>query len=394
MKLSRLAGAILLANVSLGMASVYAADAPTLKDVLGASGITITGYVDAAYTHLDAQTYRDDGTGSPIATFGPNYFDENNSGANNAFALKQASITIAKQPSDGFGALVNLTTGSDATFIHSNGAGANDYDVTQAFVQYAGSGLTVIGGKFNTLAGAEVIAPTGNTNISRSIAFLNALPFTHTGVRVSYAPASNVTLYLGSNNGWDAQKDTNKSKTTELGISFTPTDMISAAVYAYSGGEGSPAQTRTLIDTVITIKPTKELALVLNYDMGQQKEASTNLVTGATENAKWDAINVYVNYQFTDKLRTSLRLEQFNDKGVVFSSPGVASSYRLGLTDGADPVKKVNGVTLTLGYAAADNFELRGEVRQDKADKEVYSEDGTSFTSKQMYFAVEGLYKF
>ena len=46
MKLSKLTGAIVLANLSLGMASVYAADAPTLKDVLGASGISITGYVD------------------------------------------------------------------------------------------------------------------------------------------------------------------------------------------------------------------------------------------------------------------------------------------------------------------------------------------------------------
>ena len=394
MKLSKLTGAIVLANLSLGMASVYAADAPTLKDVLGASGISITGYVDAAYTHFDAQTYKSDGAGSPVAASGPNYFDENASNASNAFAVKQASVTIAKQPSEGFGALVNLTTGTDAEWIHSNGAGANDFDVTQAFVQYAGSGFTVIGGKFNTLAGAEVIAPTGNTNISRSIAFLNALPFTHTGVRVSYSPASNVTLYLGSNNGWDVQKDTNKSKTTELGISFTPTEMISAAVYAYSGGEGSPAQTRSLIDTVITIKPTKELALILNYDMGKQKDASTNLTSGATEDAKWDAINVYVNYQLTDKLRTSLRLEQFNDKGVVFDTVGIPSSYRLVLTHGVEPVKKVKVVTLTLGYAAADNFELRGEVRQDKADKESYSKDGMSATAKQMYFAVEGLYKF
>ena len=41
----------------------------------------------------------------------------------------------------------------------------------QAYAQYATGNWTIIGGKFVTLAGAEVIAPTGNTNFSRSLLF-------------------------------------------------------------------------------------------------------------------------------------------------------------------------------------------------------------------------------
>ncbi|MCE8424078.1 MAG: outer membrane beta-barrel protein, partial [Candidatus Methanoperedens sp.] len=51
---------------------------------------------------------------------------------------------------------------------------------------------------------------TGNTNITRSIAFLNAIPFTHTGARFAFAPTDTLTLYAGLNNGWDQQKDQNK----------------------------------------------------------------------------------------------------------------------------------------------------------------------------------------
>ena len=375
MKLSKLTCAIALSNLAMGASMVHAAGAPTLTDVLGASGITMTGYVDTAYTHFDSKS-----SNTP-----PNYFDEGKS----SFNLKQAAIQIAKQPAEGFGGLVNVTLGSDADAIKSfpyNGTlgsttATNSVDVTQAFVQYASGPLTVIGGKFNTLAGAEVIAPNGNTNISRSLAFLNAIAFTHTGIRVSYMPVSSLTLYLGSNNGWDQQKDTNNGKTAELGASWTASDMVSAAVYAYSGGEtpavGADAQKRTLIDTVITVKPTKELALILNYDMGKQKDASTVKVG----DAKWTAINLYVNYMFTDKLHGSLRLEQFDDK----------DGFKLGTIGGM--AQKVKGYTYTMGYAAADNFELRGEIREDKSNQKAYMKDGSA-TDKQQYFAVEGLYKF
>jgi hypothetical protein len=375
MKLTKLSIALLgCASMTAGVAS---AAAPTLKEVLGASEITVNGYVDAAYTHMDT----DSGTASA------NYFDSNSS---NTFRLKQAGITIASQPAEGFGALVNLTGGDDANSIHSaNGGSSSNIDVTQAFVQYAGSGFTVIGGKFNTLAGAEVIAPTGNTNISRSIAFLNALPFTHTGVRVSYAPVSTVTLYAGVNNGWDQADDQNKGKTTELGVSWAPVDMFSGAVYAYMGKEGvtnpvlgtsagsiggtGPGSKLTLVDVVATIKPIAPLAIVLNYDTDKLEDG-----IAAGQDAKWDALNVYFNYQATEKLRGSLRLEQFNDK----------DGFKTAVAD-----NKLKGITLTVGYSPVPAFEVRGEVRQDKSDEKIYTKDGAP-EDTQTYFAVEGLYKF
>jgi hypothetical protein len=147
------------------LAQAKPAPVPTLDKVLEASGISVSGYIDAGYT------YAKNGAG-----FTDRVFD----GQQNSFALNQFGLTVAKQPKEGFGGLVNLTVGRDAQFIHSfpePQPGGSMFDITQAFLQYAGGPLTVIAGKFVTLQGTEVIASTGNTNISRSILF-GAIPFT------------------------------------------------------------------------------------------------------------------------------------------------------------------------------------------------------------------------
>ncbi len=365
---------------AMAMSGVVLADAPTLKQVLDASGITATGYVDAAYIHYNNDT--------PSAI---NYFDKNQ----NTFDLKQVGLTIASQPKEGFGALVNITGGSDADNIHSYGGSKSNLDITQAFVQYASGPFTAIAGKFNTLAGAEVIAPTGNTNITRSIGFLNAIPFTHTGVRLAVAPMDTLTLYAGLNNGWDQQKDSNTTKTLELGLAWAPVSELSWTAQIYNGKEHtvldntannfltSPNTNRFLFDTVLTYKPLDALSFVINYDYGKQEDYN------GSDDAKWTDITGYINYAFTSEWHMSLRLEQFNDE----------DDYKLALVDLSDPLtpsKKTKEVTLTVGYAPSANFEVRGEVRQDKADKDAFVKNSTdgSVTDKQTIVALEAYYKF
>src|SRR5437660_9999744 len=104
--------------------------APTLDKVLEASGITATGYIDAGYT------YTKNGAG-----FTDRVFDAQQ----NSFALNQFGLTVAKQPKEGFGGLVNITVGRDAQVIHSfpeanpvAPGSTSMFDITQAFAQYAG----------------------------------------------------------------------------------------------------------------------------------------------------------------------------------------------------------------------------------------------------------------
>src|SRR5882762_7075018 len=155
---------------------------PTLDKVLEASGITTSGYIDAGYSYAN-RNIEAGVQGGTVANASLRVFDNQN----NSFVLHQVGLTMAKQPKEGFGGLVNLTMGRDANVIQSAPAAPNaTFDVTQAYLQYAGGPLTVIAGKFVTLSGTEVIASPGNTNISRSILF-GAIPFTHTGVRATWA---------------------------------------------------------------------------------------------------------------------------------------------------------------------------------------------------------------
>lgn len=378
MKLSKLSFAVSM--VTLGVTGAAQAAGPTLAEVLDNSGITLNGHVSAGYTYQ----------GAPLTTAGFSGVDQS------TFALNQAAITIAKQPKEGFGGLVNITAGRDAGYIRSypytasantasgstsTSTSGQDFDVTQAYGQYAAGKLTSILGKFTTLAGAETISPVTNTNITRSIEFYT-IPFTHTGARTTYAAADNLTLIAGINNGWDQQKDANGGKTAELGLSFSPSDMVSLAAQTYIGrdaynGSNMPApgnvSNRTLVDTVLTVKATKDLTLILNADYGKQASANGN------PEYSWRAYVGYVNYQWSDKLRSSLRVETFDDP----------STNKLGAG-----VKRRNEATLTVGYAPAPSYELRAEIRSDWAAKKFQANFDDVAKTNYQTFAVEGLYKF
>src|SRR5262245_34808951 len=301
--------------------------APTLDKVLEASGLTVSGYIDAGYSYANRNI---EGTGGVVGV-NTRVFDAQN----NSFALHQFGLTVAKQPKEGFGGLVNLTIGKDAQVIHSfpeatvnaqNQPSGSTFDITQAFVQWAGGPLTVIGGKFATLHGTEVIASTGNTNISRSILF-GSVPFTHTGVRATWALSDTFSLIAGVNNGWDQMTDSNRGKTAELGLTANPIKPLNIALSAYSGKETAtpiPAAitegVRTSANLVVSYAFTDAFSLGLEY-----LQVSQDKVLANGGKAKYSGYAGYFTMQPSAKWRAVLRLEQFDDHdGFRFGTTGLA----------------------------------------------------------------------
>ena len=380
------AGAICIA--ALGASLAYAEDAKdlakpaasSLGDLLTASGIKLTGYVDASYEHLNSEGAFANGT--PDRTF--DYRKD-------SFSLHQVAVTLAYQPKEGFGAFAHLIAGQDPDVFapyDSNPGAHSKFDFPHAYVQYATGALTVIGGRYVTLAGAETIDPRTNFNFSRSILFGFAIPFAHTGVRATVAASDQLTLVFGVTNGWDDLKDTNSAKTLELGVGYTPTKAVSIAAQGYFGRErvaglvptGQEGM-RKLIDVAATWNVTDALSLVLNYDWGrQQGAAGSGLTAGNADTARWNGLAGYVNYQIDDHYRISLRAEYFDDK----------DAYRTGY------VQKWKEGTLTFGYAPVKAFELRLEARYDKAGGNFFlrSPSITDVSNNQTSVAIEGLYKF
>ncbi len=379
-----------------GAAVAAPATTPDLSALLAASNIAVTGYLDAGYTNMDSTGLFTNGSPSrvfdaPGAAAGHNF---------GAFNLNQAALTVAMQPKQGFGGLVNITAGQDASTIASWGEGAgsqHNFDLTQAFGSYATGPLTVIAGKFVTLAGAEVIASPSDTNYSRSILFGYAIPFTHTGVRATYAVSDTVNLIAGINNGWDQVSSLNGDQTVELGFTATPVKMLALSGVYYGGNELTttpyptspypsaipPAVTtagangmRNLYDFVATLTATSQLSFVVNYDYGNQ--ANATLQNGAIGTATWDGVAGYVNYQFNDQWRLSARAEYFNDQNGFRT--GIAQKWKEG--------------TLTLAYMPTAHVELRGELRQDQSNVASFMNSSGVGKDSQTSEGLEAIYKF
>src|SRR5678815_731656 len=264
---------------------------PTLDKVLEASGVSMSGYIDTAYTHANKNIE---------GGFSPRVFDS----YNNDFLLHQVGLQIAKQPKSGFGGLVNITAGQDATVIHSfPDASGSMFDVTQAYLQYAGGPLTIIGGKFTTLHGTEVIWSPSNANYSRSLLF-GSVPFTHTGVRGTFAVGDTLNLIAGINNGWDQLVDANRGKTLELGVTATPIKPLSLAASYYGGEENSGITTlngrRESFNFVASYTVIDPLSVGFEYLTVKQKDAVSD-GAGGTKDGKYTGYAVYLGYTFMPK---------------------------------------------------------------------------------------------
>jgi len=374
MKKLLIASAVSAAFAAPTLALAQAARAPTLSQVLDASGLNVTGYLDAGYSYANRN----------LAAFSDRVFDSQN----NSFALHQFGLQVAKQPSRGFGGVVNVTVGSDAQFIHffPEGVAANTFDLTQAYGQYAMGDLTLMAGKFVTLAGSETIWSPSNNNFSRSILF-GAVPFTHTGVRAGYAVSNTVTLYGGINNGWDQLTDANKGTTLELGASIIPIKPLTINVTGYFGREsaaaggapgGGPQDQRQLLNVVATYTINSRMSAG-----GEILYVSQDGAAGGT--AKYNGLAGYFTYNLNREWRVAARAEMFDDKNNFHFAP----NNHPAATD-----VKYNEITGTLAYLPNSSVELRTELRFDRSDKGVFINSNGSTAKSLKTLGFQGIYKF
>ena len=346
----------------------------------------------------------------------------------NSFALNQASVTISKLPTQGIGGLVNLTAGSNAGVICSYGAcsgnnlnpnnttaGSGGYfDLTQAFMQYAKNAWTVMGGKYTTLAGVEYIDSGADTNITRSILF-GKIPFTHTGLRAINNVTEATTLTMGVNNGWDQVTGMTASKTVEMAVNeaFTKdtsllfdiytgdetvlppatagvnaSNMFTANTFTAYGGANARAGNRTLLDMVFTTNLTQSLTFILNADHASQQNEIIGLNQVGTE-TYWGVAG-YLNYQINEQYRVSFRAEEVRDNSGAALATGIDTGGYVVLV-GPNTVREA---TLTLGYAPVKAFELRGEIREDRADKGLFAESNGILSQSMTTYGLQGIYKF
>jgi len=389
----KLAVAVALA----AMSGAAAAAAPTVKEVLDASGITVNGYAAASYQYAD--------TVAPVAF-------RNYDVIRDGFQVDQVGLQVGYQPKEGFGAFVNVIAGEDARLQNSfetrdgSSADTSTFNLTQAYVQYAGNGFTAIAGKFVTLVGAEVIDPRGNFNFSRSLLFAFE-PSTHVGARVTIPIGDTFQVIGGVNNGFNNISSSGSSKLGEIGAVFTPSKAFTLTAQGYFGNDLVPGfaglgdtrlSSRQFANVVATYNATDALTLVFTADYQTQDLKSDQALLlqllGADVDDKYTASGaaLYVNYKFSDQWRVAFRAECIDDQDGFITA---LASGAIGNVTAVPSDQTISEATLTLGYSPAENYELRFEVRNDMADDEIFTKfsDGNSKDS-QTSVAIQALYKF
>ena len=124
--------------------------------------------------------------------------------AADTFSMNAAQLWFEKlaNPEGGAGFRIDMMMGSDVPYYFNNMNGTTApaaFAFEQAYVQYIAPlgfwsdskilphTVDIKAGRMITLAGNEVIVGYQNWNISRSVSFGYAIPFTHTGVRATYS---------------------------------------------------------------------------------------------------------------------------------------------------------------------------------------------------------------
>jgi len=282
----------------------------------------------------------------------------------NSFNLDVAEVVVQIAPTkpndagfrvdiDGGNSIPQVTKSQDQTVAQ--------FDLQQVFASYIaplGSGLRFDVGKYVTHLGYEVIEGYDgyNDNYSRSVLFGYAIPFTHTGVKASYAFNSKIAGMVEVVNGWDLVRDNNRSKSIGAQLTLTPVAPLSVLFNWIGGPElaNDNHTQRNVFDVVATYKPTGWLTLGVNGDYG--KEGGTSRVSPGA-NAIWKGVAGYATLGVTNKFSVALRGETLRDEG--------------GTRLGTDTEATLSEATLTPTFKFTDHVVLRGEVRYDKANQPI-----------------------
>ena len=336
----------------------------------------VNGFVDVGYVwNFDRP---DNGENGNVPAGGSvRAFDQKS----RSFYLHNAQLNMSRAATKDLitGYNVELSFGSDANVFGAFPSANDDhFDVQEANIEIlapVGNGLTFRIGKFATFAGAEVIESKDNFNYSRSLPFMWAIPFTHTGVRATYGldEEGKYSVSLGANNGWDNMENNNDSFTGEFQIYANPIPWLKLYGNFYYGAEKAPFGTapndngdkRMLIDliaSVSNIPGLEKLSAYLNIDIGEEEESSA--VT-AGDDAEWFGFAIAGKYQIDDTWAVAARYSMIDD----------SEAFRTG--GFVDPVagvqeNQISEITLTVEYRISKDTIARLEFRSDFADEDVF----------------------
>jgi len=354
--------------------------------------ITTNGFLSFSYTYNTNQPE------PQINQFRVFDFNEDEPQLDVAQLVIQRSIAKPNQ----FGFLFDLTAGagtppvtaSYGLFRNTRTGVGQHVDIPQMYLSYIaplGKGLRFDFGKFVTHMGYESIPGYDgcNNNFSESFLFGYGIPFTHTGLRMTYPFSNRISAIFTVNNGWDDFKQVNDGYTVggQLAVATSQTTHV---VFNFLHGPERPHDNRDQTDDweiIATWIPGFHLSFALDGLYGHQDNG-----VAPKEDAIWRDLAGYARFYFTHRLSLSFRGEVFRDGGGART--GADQTLReFTLTPSYDLPAKFS--KLNPHFKRADGtFVVRADFRGDFSDHAVFHKGSTAFTKRQFTTAVNLIYTF
>ena len=303
------------------------------------------------------------------------------------FELSAAKLTLNHDP-DPVGAHVDFIYGRTNELINTSTSGNTTAAsqlpyLEQAFLSLKppkAKGFELDFGKFVTSAGAEVIEAKDNWNYSRSLLFVNAIPYWHFGARTSMPVSKTETIGLQLFNGWN-----NVSKSNG-GVSgaFTSALVKPKATWDlnYLVGPENYASTsglRNLIDTTLLLTPPGKVNAYINFDYGLNQDSVVTAGSGEgtytygdNKLHDWWGTAGAVHIQASGKNAIAMRGEYFSDPD------GFQTGTAQNLVEG----------TFTYEYKWVEGMLMRVEYRCDASNKNFFNKLANQSSSQQQTVTV------
>jgi len=258
-------------------------------------------------------------------------------------------------------------TAAAGLFRDENGKAGN-FDLRQVFVSYivpVGTGLRLDAGKFVTHIGLDVIDGVDgyNGNATRGFLFGFGEPYTHTGVKATYALSNTLNAMVQVCRGWDDVRDNNHASSFGGQLAFTPSDSLTLAVNVMVGPErdGNTTDARTLLNVVGTWKASPSWTFGMDAVLGTDEDAG-----GPNSDGQWTGVAVNARRRVTESFAVIVRGELFDD--------------RRGDRTGA--AQTLGALTFTPELTITRNLLLRADLRIDHSTANVFERGATEVTSQ------------
>lgn len=335
-----------------GVAATILCLCPHLASQTVVGPFTLSGYLDAYYSHEFGDNSVDDRQVTPSGASPVTSFNKNNE-----FAVNEAFLD-ARYATDLVHAALGLQAG---TYVQENYA-TESAAARHLYEAYAGfqpvKNLWFDAGIFASHIGMEDAVSKDNWTLTRSMVADNT-PYYETGAKATYTPGAKWLFSVLVLNGWQNIHDNNTNKAVGTQVQYRPSDawLINSSTFIGEGrNDPTPLEReRYFHDLYFTDQIDARWAVGAQLDVGWEEKSHTDHALNS-----WISGAAIAHVQLSPRCAASARAEFYHDPDGVIIATGTPGNFcAWGESAGFD-------------YAPAKALLVRLELRALRADHAIF----------------------